>query len=178
MCLHCALYKFTPCSWVFLGNSNSPRIWHSEPNFWTSHVRGVSPYIWLSPAQKQEIKRHWHNSSFSHINLGFTEMKLMAVIHKSISQQNSLSLQPSSTLKWNSHIPTLGCVVRDFRVAEVPVEFCRNLTDLVEAKAPSQGVSWDILSQHLVCPAACLPNFPGARSSQRQEGASGQSLTW
>lgn len=80
-------------------------------------------------------------------------MKLMAVIHKSISQPYSLSLliaqplkyQPSSTLKKNkknnNHMPTLGCVAQDFRVAEVPGDFRRNLTDFIEAKAPSQGVS-------------------------------------
>ena len=38
-------------------------------------------------------------------------------------------------------MPTLGCVAQDFRAAEVPEDFRRNLTDFVEAKAPSQGVT-------------------------------------
>ena len=60
----------------------------------------------------------------------------------------------------------------------MPGGFHRNLTDCIDAKVPSQGASWDILKKHRVCPAALLPNFPGAGSSQRQERTAGQSLTW
>lgn len=31
----------------------------------------------------------------------------------------------------------MGCVAQDFGAAEVPGDFCRNLTDFIEAKAPS-----------------------------------------
>ena len=57
MCLHCALYNFTPCSWVFLGNSNSPPICHAHTAevFDFSCQRCISLHLTISPAQEHLI---------------------------------------------------------------------------------------------------------------------------
>lgn len=169
-CLHRALYNFTP--WTHEPDT------HTQQKYLTSHVRGVSPYISLYvllkstlsltgfPVFSHQIGLHWDEINGSNSQMHFP----------TISSQ-PLKYPTFFNIKKKNHTPTLGCVAQDFGAAEVPGDFCRDLTDFTEAKAPSREVSRGVLKQHRVCPAVCLPNFPGAGSSWRQEGTAGQPLT-
>lgn len=64
-CLHSVLCKLTPCSQVFLGDSNSPwTLLHKQHKYWTSHVRAVVPYLWLDSISCSGALGHWLMSCY------------------------------------------------------------------------------------------------------------------
>lgn len=71
-------------------------------------------------------------------------------------------------------MPTMACGPQGFMAAEVLGDLGRNL--IFWRQKPSLKESAETLS-HRVCPAACLPKFLGAGSSQRQEGIARTFLT-